>query len=446
MIEILVISLLILCVFSYIIMDKDLSSPSLLYTGGFFTCSIGAYMYRYEWGLGLHKNTCLLIILGAISFIITEFVCRMNYKQAKPIINVSAAPVINIKNYKLILFVGFQLLIYYLLVRYKFAQSVGATSIGESIGDVSQRSKIEHENLYFPWYIQYPYQMCRDAGFIWICLFSYYFHKPKRYRIKKWLIGLNLMVCIVVGGYVSGGRMPFLGYLIPLFIFLYTFKMYKQNWNSRTIPLKTVFIIAITAIIFVTSFVQVGNLMGRKESESTNSYVLSIYCGAQIKNLDDFLNNPLKTKNTHWGGYTFNTLYKDFNKNASKNYSDYDMSSLFNTYRGYPLGNVYTCYYHYYYDFKMGGLICVIVMSFLLSSLNNRIHYTNFFKTGELNLGVLLYASFISAAFLSFFSESFYSKIGCVALIKSFVFWLLIKIYLQGFKNKIITFGKKRIL
>lgn len=446
MIELLVISLLVLCGFTYKIFDKDISSPSFLFTIGFSLCSIGAYTYRKEWGLGLGFQTYILIIGGASLFILTEFLYKKTHKPFHKNIDVTKDPVIPIKDYKLVIFLLFQIIAYYLLAKYKFSQSIGAESVGESIGDINQRSKMEHENFFVPWYIQYPYQMCRDTGYIWICLFSYYLYKSKRFLLKKWLLGLNLAICVIGGGYVSGGRMPFLGYLIPLILFIYLFSRYKQKWKKQVFQIRFFIIMLLVAVLFVTSFVKIGYLMGRKESENTNSYVLAVYCGAQIKNLDDFLNSSIRKETELFGGQTFKHAYKDIYKNSAKKSFEQGFSELFNTYRGYPLGNVYTCYYPYYYDFNMFGLLCVVLMSFLLSFLNRKIHDSNFFRTGELNLSVLLYASFISSTFLSFFSEAFFSKIGLIALFKSLVFWLFCKIYLQGFKKTKISIGNKRVL
>ena len=80
--------LLLMCIFilliiSYYVSDKDIMSPAVLLTGGYLlACMCCMYNIEY-WGVKLHFFTCVLIVIGVISFVAGTFAQSFMYRRKK---------------------------------------------------------------------------------------------------------------------------------------------------------------------------------------------------------------------------------------------------------------------------------------------------------------------------------------------------------------------------
>ena len=435
MIEFTVISLFVILLLAYYTMGRNLSRPSILYVGGFLACAIVAYNWKTEWGLNkMSPTTVFMIVGGALVFYLAEL---FDYKKhQKKNIKVT----FEIKNFKLLsktkllLFFLFQIVVLLLMSRAKMSYAM-TDDLSEAMVQINDEVKFENTLVKMPIYIQQPYNFIMNARILWCVLFPYYLFKSKQYNIHKLLLFLNLLAG-TLGSMVGGGRMGVLEGIISVSIFCYICYQVKNGWQKKKLPKKVVFSLACVVILFILFFVQLGYALGRKESEDPISLILAIYCGAEIKNLDDYIQHPFKQGNERGlpAQYTFCGFYDKidvrlFGSNESRG-NDPDLS--FNSYGNYPLGNVYTVYYNFILDFGYwGAIIWTAFTSFIISFFYRKVLNSKFWDTGRPDLWMMYFlANIPTACFLAFFSNRLYESIAISSTIRSlFYWWLLILLF-----------------
>ena len=65
----LLIILIFLLMFSYVLCDRDMMAPDVLYIAGFVLAVIAASMNVSAWGIDLSTKTIMIILIGALSFV-----------------------------------------------------------------------------------------------------------------------------------------------------------------------------------------------------------------------------------------------------------------------------------------------------------------------------------------------------------------------------------------
>ena len=93
----------------------------------------------------------------------------------------------------------------------------------------------------------------------------------------------------ITGTLLTGGRTLVLYDIICVAICGYICFQFKKGWSGGFLPRKISMILVFILSFFVISFVNLGELIGRKETEDSIDLILSMYCGAEIKNLDDYI-------------------------------------------------------------------------------------------------------------------------------------------------------------
>lgn len=434
MIGIIVVSLVAILLLDYVTSRRILSRPSISYIVGFLLCAIVAYSWRVEWGL--HKmsyGTVFLFVGGALIYYLVEAV----YLRCRPIqveqINVRSDYFVPIKPQKLILFLLFQIVVYYFYSRSKILYT-GADSLGDAIWQIREET-FDGQELKIPSYIGLPYGFCRAAGYVWSILLPYYFIKSQKYHIQKILILINLLVCMY-GVFLAGGRMGFVFYIFPLIFVYYILYQYMKGWKGGFFSKKTNAYILISFVLFGFFFAQLGYAMGRKESTKTVSMIFSMYCGAQIKNMDDYIRYPYKQghEGEYFGQYTFKRIYKGILDNIldSKHRS---ADPAYNFYGDYALGNVYSTYQDYYIDFRYYGILLAGLMSLFVVFIYKKAIISHFWKDGRLSIWLLFYAYISHMPILSFFANQFWGKITIKGDLYNIIYWFILILFFQGYKS-----------
>ncbi|MCH5174680.1 MAG: oligosaccharide repeat unit polymerase [Prevotellaceae bacterium] len=452
MIEIITISLLAILIVAYYNLGRNISRPTVLYVSGFLICSCVALCWKEEWGLNkMSSMTAFIIIGGALTFFGIEL---WDYKKHERLFTQIKLNTINynckpISNKKLILFFFFQLFAYAMFAAAK-KKYVGTDSLSEALVEINNEKKFEHTFVQLPYYIVNLYFICMAAYQLWSILLPYYIFKSKKYNSQKILLTLNF-VTTIIGTLLSGGRTDMLYGLLSFFTFLYINYQYKIGWKGGLFPRKITITILSIGFIFILCFAEIGYAIGRKQSDTTQatSMLFAIYCGAEIKNLDDYIQQPFKQGNETdlFAQYTLCGMYdrlierRGAEKEIVKRFSP-DLS--FNRHGVYPLGNVYTTYYNFILDFGyIGAILCTGLMAFIASFFYRKVITSKFWHNGRLDLWMLFFASYMPAAcFLSFFSNKFFESFTIHKTIKQLIVWWLLILVFQG-RNKVHSSSKK---
>ena len=67
---------------AYIIDDRDIMSPSVLFIAGFVLAVIAAMMNIQEWGIDLTNKTVIIIIIGNGAFLLTDMIYKLTHRES----------------------------------------------------------------------------------------------------------------------------------------------------------------------------------------------------------------------------------------------------------------------------------------------------------------------------------------------------------------------------
>lgn len=453
MIDLTVISLFVILLLAYYTMGRNLSRPTILYVAGFFICSLVAWSWKDEWGLEtMSPITACILIGGALLFYIVEWLDYMrseSYNMAKT--NCTASEEFKpIKSWKLFMFLVFQDIAFFMMAKAKMNYSMTEDLVA-AVGQINDESKFQNVFVQLPFIVGLSYNICIAAMPVWCVLLSYYINKLPKYKIQLILVFLNF-VTLMVGTLLSGGRTSILNMIISFLSFLYISSQFRKKWAGGLFSKKVLASILFIISIFVYGFSELSLVIGRKETNLTLGMLLSGYCGAEIKNLDDYVQYPFEqgNENGHFAQYTLCGLYDRIDQRIHN--SDYGRINypelLFNNYDGYPLGNVYTTYYNFLLDFGyIGAIFLAGVMSAITSMFYRKTIKSDFWNNGKMNIWILFYGSYMPmACFLSYFSNKMFESITISGVIRNLVIWYLLILFFNGtFQNAIYFSDNKKL-
>lgn len=432
-----IISLFFILILSYFTLGHNLSRPSVLYVLGFLLCALMANNYEKGWGLDkMSPVTIFVLVGGALMFYLVELYYYRKHPQWLKGVNLAYEEFIPIKPFKLFLFLLFQITAIVMMARSEMSYAM-TDELSEAMATVSEDSKFEKIQISHPFYIQQPYNICMAARNIWCILLPFYLFQSKKYNSQKFLLGLN-MLAGSLGTLVTGSRTNLLYDIIAIIIFGYICFQYRINWRGGLFPRKITLVITALAIIFSLSFAQLGYAIGRKENDNPITLIFAIYCGAQIKNLDDYIQYPFKQGNEAGlpAQYTLCGMYDSY-QNRFEGVKGVRMNQpdlRFNSYGIYPLGNVYTTYFNYILDFGIIGAVLVAgIMALICSFLYRKATTSAFWRTGYPNLWLVYFIYKVpGACFLSFFANKFFEGVTLSGTLKTLLYWWIIILFLYG--------------
>ena len=434
----LILFLSLLCIFEFKVNNNDFCCPPVLFLAPFVAASFIALLYSNEWFFSMHINTFIVIAVGSLSMCIGDFVAKKIKIKNK---NKRITDLNNrIENWKLILFLIFSTVCYIWKLKCikQFGAANGYHTLPEAISYLNYLAKFTTEA-----YIKYPpilsanLQIITASGFVWACILAQSITNKEKNKPYIFLLMLNFIICII-GSMTSGGRGGAVQLLVA-FICIYLLAYKNANNNRKKIPFKVKIRVLILFCIIIYGFVAVMNLLGRKEIHMIGKY-LANYIGAEIYNLDHFLNNSFK-RSVIFGQESFQPivqyLAKIFNNPSWSNYN-LDLPFVYINSKSLGiinLGNVYTTYYAYIHDF---GYLGVIILPFIIGFIS-RVFYRaikNNKGDKKVNIRLLIYSNIAYALTFSYFSNKFFELIIAPAMIRKIICFYLILFCLYKIRIK----------
>lgn len=440
MIELTVVSLTLILLLAYFTMGRNLSRPTILYVGGFLICSVVAWSWKDEWGLETMSSvTAFMIIGGAIVFYFVEWVDYTrsdSYAKLHQYNDASDVGFEPVSSFKLLIFLLFQIFAFVLVARSKMEYAM-TDDLAGAIGQINDETKFQETILKLPFYVGFFNNVCTAAMPIWCSMLPFYMRRFSQCRLQTFLISLNL-ITLTLGMFLGGGRTYFLNIILTLVSFAYINYQYKNGWTGGLFPKKVMVAIMSFALVFILLFSELGTSLGRKESNKTVSLIFAMYCGAEIKNLDDYVQMPFDQDNDsgRFLQYTFCGIYDKIDQRlygseiGRANYPDL----AFNNYDGFPLGNVYTTYYNFFVDWGAFGAVLLAGFISLITAFFYRKTVTSeFWCNGQMNIWMLWYGSYMpQACFLSFFANKMFESITLFAIIRNLILWSALILFFNG--------------
>ena len=245
---------------------------------------------------------------------------------------------------------------------------------------------------------------------------------------------ISIIIISMVLSLLNGSRTP-LFFMISsgLVYFLLITTMNNKQINNK-FDLKILLKVGIVGIAFLCLFGTFAKMLGRDIKENPMDY-LAIYCGAEVKNLDLFLQEDHDRDAQYFGAQTFQPLIASIGRKIDSDaFENYKLDLPFRKVGGYNLGNVYTTFYPYIYDFGYPGLVFfVMIMAFISQIIYEKAQKI---KDGYPSIWTIAYGSVFSCLLLSFFSNKFYENVFTTDFVKRLIIWYLCILFFCKFDFK----------
>ena len=437
MTELLLVTLIVLLLISYWLNRGDIISPSFIFCASFLFASTWATIYANRWDLTLHNNTYFVISLGVAEFILVSYVTHIVFNLIKHNrrywVQSNIHP-IEIQKGKYIFFITYEIITIVASAIY-LVNSFGRQSLTAAI--FIFRYGATTENISMPTIINLM-RTSVNASAYW---FSYVLANNMVAKRKLDFNALTVIILATINTIVVGSRGNIIYILIDIIVIYIIKKKKSKRITERKLSFKSIIIAISVLVAVILSYQSIGNLLGRQSTANSMDY-LATYCGAEIKNLDMMLQRDIFSKSERFGEQTFINLYKWLGPRFGITNTKFALSFL--SVNGYNLGNVYTIFYPFIYDFGYAGIgILVLLMAIICQVLYEKIRFSN--RSLFVDSKVVAYGYMFSTVLFSYFSNKFYEQIFSAVFIYSLIIWYLYKKFFFKIRFKIRKKGRYNI-
>ena len=434
MIVILFFIVTVIAIGSYFIFRKRISNPTFLFASGFALQSLIGIFYIKKWQLNLHLNTFLVIALGVTEFFLTcvliNFIVKKAQNKKGNEIKNAKLTLIDIKLWKKLVLIAIIAVIgiIYLKSIYKVVLDTGFEShkFKDVIARYDALLKFTETGIKIPFIASNLFLFTTACGYFFAYVIANNFLVNKKLDITNAII---FLICIILSTF-SGSRTNSIMLLVALFIDYVVLKE-KANVGKSPLGKKELSIIGIVMVVLVVTFFSFGKALGRNLDGLNKADYVAEYLGAEVKNLDIFLQTDIAEHRADkpWGSQTFFSLVLTFGEKLHlKNYKPYNLDLPQNRVNQYDLGNVYTTFYQYIYDFGyIGEVVLVFIMAAISELVYEGIKYDS--KNKKIILAIA-YSNIANCLVFSFFSNKFYENIIAMNFLKNIIFWWVLYLFL----------------
>lgn len=399
-------------------------SPEILFTGGFLLQAFFCIFYVDQWAIDLNFKTLVTVAGGCILFFVIE--CTFCNKKIHSIKIKGKDKKIEARRTILFVFLAIQIIATIGYIKFMNDNMTGA-SIAEKIYAYRQATADYGKNIPIPKYLSLCRLFSSAAGYvisyIYICNICVY--KKLHQACSGLMLAVMVMSCVLEG--ILGARGGILNFIIAIVI-EYALVEGKMHSNKLRLIKK----IILCAVIVMTLMPVFGKIMGRPIIENV-FYEMAVYVGAPLKNLDIFLAENANLNKIHYS--TFSSALADLTKILSikQDSTSYVFPGHWNFINGYNLGNVYTAFANYWYDFGIVGFFFYTVVEAMIIGrlFSHAIDKRKLIGTKEHLMSTVLYAYFATTILFSFFGNRFYEQFFSLYTIKFIVMLMIVCISME---------------
>lgn len=430
--------LLVITFLNIALTREDYLNPAVVFSAMFtlfsFTCCLVDFKIDLEFSNFL---TFILIIGGTLIFTVINLISNMSAKRSVP----EERPLCRDMDAKyIILFIVLEMFILFNMYRHinNFAAAYGVGgNFPTKLVFYDTITKFNSDyKLRMPAYVSIGNLLGRSISYL-----SLYIMMKKFVFEKKLLLCHMLIIAIYGVGSLMGGRTEALRIITAAFFMWYVFYKKKNGWTVGNFKM-AVKIVAV-AIAVVVGFSLMRGMLGRTTYDPIK--VVFGYMGASLKNLDTFLNNPNKSIHGIFGAMTFTKFINWIGSKFNVPNLIYVSDQPFLYFKDYRMGNVYTTYYNFYYDFGiLGCIVLVTIMAvFFVFSYKGVKEYDLGSKI--INLRIITYAYLFNDLIMLPFSSRFYETVVNINFIRLTIITVILTYVINSLAFS-IGGGKMRVV
>ena len=237
------------------------------------------------------------------------------------------------------------------------------------------------------------------------------------------MLDFSIIILLVGQMYLGGSRSPI--FRLVTFIFFLFYILNLNKGYTREQMRKVLRKIVQASIVVIALFTISLTLYGRAVEYNVFHY-LYIYLGAPLYNLDLFIQKyQFPVVQDYFGSQTFISFWNYWL--PKHNLQSIELYLPFVRYNStYELGNVYTTFYQFLYDFGYIGL-CVLmaIISFYYTTIYRSIRISS--HKNILTMTLFMYAFLFNDLIMLIFSNRFYETILNINTLKIFIAAYIIK-------------------
>ena len=454
MIYILLVVTLLFLIFNLVTSSFDFFAPRVLFSLIGSACEIICIVFQSAFALQFHSCSLVAFTLGLAVMTAVGILCvRIQKRRERLVLNTAGMekvasmpeeiPFSNVWYLILALLqVGVILaFVYYLR---KLALWWGEdTSLKPMINLYNNMTKFWHTDIEVPIPMFYRIfnPICEAAAYMALYIGLNNFLVTKKINPLP-LVNVLLLGILII---LNGSRSP-LFRVLTMAIFLYYIHGRRANPEDPH-PMRFLARIVIIIGIFAAVMLGIVNLMRIPSHHVEWVTYLFIYTGAPMSNFDLFFaGHPdafFHGMSRYFGETTFSSLWSYLDKHGIVSYQpSYRLSVFAFSRNGIEIGNVYTTFASFVYDFGVFGIIplMAILSLYYVFGYAHCIHPRTNGK--KFDFGLFIYAYLFNDLCMLWFSNRFYETIFNISFIKILVFSWVLDVVLIEHR---ITVGKKTI-
>jgi len=439
----LILSLFIIFLFSYLLFNKDIFSPTVLFTGFYLVSAFCTFYNIKTWGVDLHYYTVLIILLGIISFAIAEFLVKYinrNSEKSTLKINTNAWDYkeIRIEKYKIVIIIIVNIVITYML--YKEIIRIANLNY-QSWGNLIYNYKTNSQNESLTGSSLSPLvtQVLKiTKGFAYVFLFIFINNMYCRVgtlinRFRRNFVYLVPALFLCAHSLLKGVRIAIIALIIAGVFMAYFWIQNKKGWTFK-FKIKNIVYSVVSVMLVLFIFYQVKEIFGRQQEDLGVIGYVTTYLGASIQLFDQYLyNNSYVSFKTI---ETFSGLVSSLQKlGMFSNITVLEQPEFRYSPTGLNIGNVYGAVRGYYHDFGIFGVVgCFFVMSTVLNTWYIRLKSKISINSKSL-FSFILYSTLVyGVVFLNFYVY-ITAKVSIGFIVEMIILWFCIK-FIFNFRIK----------
>lgn len=451
---ILFLTLLALLVLLIVAYRGDFAEPSILFVVGFTLAVFNGLTNYRTWDFDLSMQTCFVVGFGTFAFALTAYGVKVffrscvghrtahrEYGEPQDIVLPMWVYVGGL------LFTGLALLIVSRQIISLTLPYGGDGSLDKAIGLYDKLNKFSTKGVALSGIPSLLHLATNAMAYAW--LFLAMRSVVVRSLRNDYLAVINVLAAVPMT-LISGGRNSLIQLGVAAWTYWALFRRQNNRWKGMRLGFRTVLKFVAIALVGLASFKPLLSLMGRKAGDSTMYEYLSIYIGAPIKNLDAYLTNSmspsLAVKSTQWGDMTLASTRASFPQIFGKTVLDWMQWQPFQRYGERSLGNVFTTYYAFIFDWGIAGAMLAIVLIAALSQLcyESAVFALQYGKAGPISM--MLYGAIGYCCAFSFFSNRWMSTMFNQIMLRNIIIWMVLIFFVNSVRIRKRAFAKRVVL
>jgi oligosaccharide repeat unit polymerase len=419
-------------------LKKDIANPSLIFIAVYLISIFCAIINIKNWGIDMDIRTFLILLIGGLEFVFISVLINNYYNKKFNYNNENT----EIKEIKIDLFKIILIYIYSIAVLIILA--INVFKIAGHYGTFNNLSQAltlfkQHTSYSIDESLPHYLLLLEKPIIIFAYLFLYFFinnlfskKRTLKENIKKYWHYLIPVFCYIIQEFLSSNRLTILSLICAATVYSMILYNKKNNWEKE-FSVKSIFKLFIILIIVLCLFFVSASFIGRINNNGLVDYI-TLYAGGSIECLNQFIKNPIESSNII-GKESFYYLIKNLYDYKIIHLNNmYTIHLEFRYYNSTMIGNVYTAYRRWIYDFGyIGMFILQGIMALFFNIYYNRIKYS---KMKTKNFSIIIYGFMIYSVFLHPIDGYFYLQTIRIAFITTIILFIIIYYIVKILKIK----------